>query len=184
MSYSFNSYNDKSTATLEHIKRDLSSLRTGRASTQLLDSVVVEAYGTKMKLIEVATVQAPDSTLLTVSPYDKSLLPNIERAISDSDLQLNAIVDGSIIRIPIAMLTEDKRKEMVKSLHKKIEQGKALVRVLRTQTKKEIEDQEGQDGVSEDDVRSDLEQLEEKVQNLLTTLDDLADKKEKELLTV
>lgn len=184
MSYSFNTFDDKAASTLEHIKRDLSSLRTGRASTQLLDPVTVEAYGTKMKLIEVATVQAPDPSLLTVSPYDKSLLSNIERAISDSDLQLNAIVDGEIIRIPIAMLTEEKRIEMVKSLHKKIEQGKALVRVLRTQTKKEIEDQEGAEGVSEDDVHANLEELEKKVQTLLTNLDELAERKEKELLTV
>lgn len=184
MSYSFSIFEEKSVATLDHIKRDLAQLRTGRASAQLLDPVFVEAYGTKMRLVELASVQAPDSNLITVNPYDKSLMAAIERAIAESELQVNPVVDGDKIRIVIAPLTEEKRKEMVKSLHKKIEQGKAMVRMLRTQVKKEIEDQKGAEGVSEDDIHADIADLEKKTQNLLNLVDEMATKKEKELLTI
>lgn len=184
MAFNFTQTNQKMDKAIEHVKRDIASLRTGKASAQLLDPVVVEAYGSKMKVAELATVQAPDASLIVVSPWDKSVLANIEKAIATAELNLNPVVDGDIIRIAIAPLTEEKRKEMVKVLHKKIESGKVMIRTLRTDTKKEIEGLEGTDGVSEDDIKADLEQLEEIVKEYIEKLDALAASKEKDLLTI
>ncbi len=164
--------------------RDIATLRTGRASTQMLDSVSVEAYGARMRLIEVASVQAPDPTLLVISPWDKSLLSAIEKGITSADLNLSPVVDGDIIRIAIQPLTEDKRKEMVKSLAKKIEAGKVMVRTVRTDAKKVIEDLEGTDDVSEDDIKSHLAELEEITKGFITKLETMEAQKEKELMTV
>lgn len=184
MAFTFNEAKNKLEKALEHVQRDVATLRTGKANAQLLDPVMVEAYGAKMKVVELATVQAPDASLIVVSPWDKSVLPNIEKAIATADLNLNPVVDGDIIRIAIAPLTEEKRREMVKVLHKKIESGKVMLRTIRTDTKKDIESQEGSDGVSEDDIKADLERLEEVIKEYMQQLEDLAVKKEKDLLTI
>lgn len=184
MPYSFTSVTQKLDKALEHVRRDIATLRTGRATTQMLDPVVVEAYGAKMKIHEVASVQAPDPSLLVVSPWDKSLLEAIEKAIASADLNLNPVVDGDVIRIAVAPLTEEKRKEMVKSLAKKIEAGRVMIRTLRTDAKKEIESQEGTDGVSEDDIAQDVDSLEELIKEYNAKLDDMYASKEKDLMTV
>ena len=170
--------------TLDHVKRDISSLRTGKATVQLLDPVVVEAYGSKMKIAELATVQAPDATMLVVSPWDKSVLPNIERAISMAELNINPVVDGDIIRIKIAPLTEEKRKEMVKILQKKIETGRVMLRNVRSDIKKDIDSQKGADGVSEDLIKSQLINLDDVLKEYMTKIDLISLAKEKDLLTI
>ncbi|MEX0895375.1 MAG: ribosome recycling factor [Patescibacteria group bacterium] len=184
MEYSFSTFRADSHKALEHVRREINTLRTGRASASLLDPVMVEAYGQQMRLVEVASISAPDPTLLRVSPWDKSLLESIERAISKSGLDLHPVVDGDGIRIAIPTLTEEKRKEMVKELHKKIEQGKVLLRTLRSDVKKDIESLEGDDGVSEDDIAASLEQLDTELKTLMEELDQMAETKEKELLTI
>ena len=120
MSFEFLNFRSKLEKAYEFVMNDVASLRTGRATVQILDPVVVEAYGTKMRIAELASVQAPDPSMLLITPWDKGLLSNIERAISTADLNLNPVVDGDVIRIKIAQLTEEKRKEMVKILYKKI----------------------------------------------------------------
>ncbi|MCA9369338.1 MAG: ribosome recycling factor [Pseudomonadales bacterium] len=184
MSNSFTQITEKLDKALEHVRRDIATLRTGRATTQILDPVMVDAYGAKMKIVEVASVQVPDPTLLVVSPWDKSLLVAVERAIATADLNLNPVVNGDIIRIAIAPLTEEKRKEMVKSLAKKIEAGRVMLRTIRTDAKKDIESQEGNDGISEDDIKRDVESLEEMIQEYNTKLDEIYASKEKDLMTV
>jgi len=184
MTYSFSNYDQKLEATLEHIRSDVRTLRTGRASADLMDPVLVEAYGQKMKLVELASINVPDATLLVISPWDKSLVENIEKAIAKAELNLNPIVDGDVIRVPVPTLTEEKRREMVKKLHQKIEAGKAMLRDVRTKAKQDIEAQKGNEGISEDDVVADLETLEEKHQAAVAKLDDLQDSKEKELLSI
>ncbi len=119
MSFDFTDYKQRAEKTLEFASAEFASLRTGRASVQALDPVTVEAYGTRMKLQEVANVTAPDPTLLVVKPWDKSLLSAVEKAISSAGLNLQPIVDSDLIRISVPPLTEDKRKEMVKLLHQK-----------------------------------------------------------------
>ena len=122
MSYNFSLFQQKAQKTLEHVKQDINTLRTGRATAQLLDPVMVEAYGTQMKLIEVASVQAQDASLLVVSPWDKSLLEPVAKAIASAGQNLNPVINSDIIRITIAPLTEEKRLEMVKLLQRKVEE--------------------------------------------------------------
>lgn len=184
MSYSFSNLTEKLTKAEEHIRQEVALLRTGRAAVQILDPVKVEAYGTMMAVNELANVSAPDPNMLVVSPWDKSLLENIAKGISISGLNLNPVVDGDIIRITIPPLTEERRREMVKLLHQKIEQGKVMIRTIRAEIKQEIEDQKGEGGVSEDDIKLDLEQLEKKIKEAIDALDVIAAEKEKELMTV
>lgn len=184
MPYSFSDFEDKVAKTIEHIRREVGMLRTGRASADILDSVTVEAYGQRMKLVEVASISVPDASMIRISPWDKGLVGAIEKAIAGADLNLNPVVDGDIVRIAIAPLTEEKRKEMVRELHKRVEQGKAMLRDVRTKVKQEIEDQKGQDGVSEDDIEADLSDLENRQKKAVEQLDVLSQSKEKELLTL
>lgn len=184
MSFDFTNIKIRLEKAIDHVSRDISSLRTGKATVQLLDPVVVEAYGTKMKIAELATVQAQDPTMLVVSPWDKSVLANIERGISSAELNLNPVVDGDVIRIKIAPLTEEKRKEMVKILHKKIENGRVMLRSLRTDAKKEVEAQKGTQDISEDDIKNDLLSLDEILKEYMNKLDVISQAKEKDLLTI
>jgi len=184
MTDAINHFQQKITKSYEHVLQDVRSLRTGRASVQLLDPVRVEAYGTQMSLVEVASVTAPDATLLVVSPWDKSLISFIEKAIASAGLNLNPVVDGQIIRIVVPALTQERRQEMVKLLHQKIESGRVTVRTIRTETKQEIEEQKGGAGVSEDDIELELDELDKEVKLALTKLDELQAQKEKELLHV
>ncbi len=184
MSYQFSQFTQRADKTLEFIRNDVAQLRTGRASAQMLDIVSVEAYGTRMKVNELANISVPDPGMLVVTPWDKSLLPTIEKAVASSGLNLHPVVDGTIIRIVVPPLTEERRKELVKLLHQKIEAGRVMMRSVRTDAKKEIEDQEGQAGVSEDMIKADLETLEKKVKEYMEKIDALSTDKEKELMTV
>lgn len=184
MAYQFAPYTDQLQKTLKHIQNDLQSLRTGKATPQLLDSVQVEAYGSRMKVNELANVTAPDPTLLVVSPWDKSVLGAIEKAIASAQLNLNPVVDGDIIRIVVPSLTEERRKEMVKILNQKAEEGKKNLRTVRQDTKKEVEDMKGTDGISEDDIAADLDQLEKLFKKTLDDLDVIVQKKAADLMAV
>lgn len=184
MSFNFSEFTQKSEKALEHFKHTLAGLRTGRASVDLLDSVVVEAYGSRMRLVEVASVSAPEPTMLMVSPWDKSLLKQVEEAIATSELNLNPVIDGQIIRIAIASLTKERREEMVKQLFRRAEEGKVMMRSVRTETKRDIEDQKGAEGVSEDAIEGDLLELEKKHKEFLEKIDQVVERKEKDLLTI
>lgn len=182
--YNFSELTQKFDKTIAHLQQELNTLRTGKASPSLLDPVMVDAYGTKMHVNELANVSAPDPNMLIVSPWDKSLLETLEKAIASASLNINPIVDGDMIRIVIPSLTEERRKEMVKILHQKIEGGKVMLRTIRTDAKKEIEDQDGSEGVSEDDIKSEVEELDKMVKDYINKLDELAKKKEADLMTV
>ncbi len=184
MAYSFSEFEQKTAKQLAFAKQQFAQLRTGKASVQLLDPVMVEAYGTHMRLQEVANVSVVDAQLLHVAPWDRSLLGAVEKGIASAGLNLNPVVDQDTIRVPVPALTEERRKEMVKSLHKEHEEVKAGLRVLRSEYKKEIEAQEGTDGISEDDIKADLEELENKVKTTLTELEAMVAAKEKELMTI
>lgn len=184
MTFNLSSFEEKLSKAYDFVVKDVASLRTGRAMVQILDPVVVEAYGARMKIAELGSVQAPDPSMLIVTPWDKSILPNIEKAIASADLNLNPVVDGDIIRIKIAPLTEEKRKEMVKVLYKKIENGRVMFRNLRSDTKRDIEKQKGSEGISEDDIKADIQELDKMLKENMEKLDDLLNNKEKELLTV
>ncbi len=184
MAYDFLQFQQKADKTLDHIRSDISMLRTGRASAQMLDIVNVEAYGSHMKINEVANISVPDPTLLVVSPWDKSLLGPIEKAIAISGLNLHPIVDKDFIRIPVPPLTEERRKEMVKLLHQKIENGRVMLRNVRGDVRKEIEKLKDTAGVSEDDIKADFMELDKKMKEYMDTIDLLAKDKEADLLTI
>lgn len=184
MSFSFTTFHSQADKALTHLQKDLSTLRTGRASVQMLDGVRVEAYGSMMQIHEVANVSAPDPTLLVVKPWDPSVLEAIEKAIAKAELNLNPVVDGDIIRIAVPPLTTERRQEMVKSLHQKVESGKVMLRSIRTEIKKEIEASEGEDNVSEDDIHADLKKLDELVEAKIKEIDRLAENKEAELMKI
>ncbi|MBU1033751.1 ribosome recycling factor [Patescibacteria group bacterium] len=178
------SYLEKFEKTLNHAQDGFATLRTGRASAQLLDSVFVEAYGSRMALHEVASISAPDTQLLVVKPWDKNLFPAIEKAIQQAQLNLNPIIDGDIIRIAVPSLTQERRQEMVKILSQKEEEAKVMLRSVRAEIRKDIEKQEGEAGVSEDDIKSEVIELDETVKEYITNLEEISKQKEKELLNI
>ncbi len=184
MSFDFSLITPKLVKALEHVRADMATLRTGKATPQLLDSVTVEAYGGFMKVQELAGVSAPDPTLLVVTPWDKSVLHAIEKAIASAGLNLNPVVNGDMIRIAVPSLTQERRLEMVKLLSQKLENGRVMIRTIRTDTKKLIEKQKGTEGVSEDDITTDLEKLETLTKTHLDQLEELGKKKEIDLMTV
>lgn len=184
MSYESNQFTQKLDKSLDHVKQDIASLRTGRASAQVLDPVKVDAYGTQMHIQEVANVAVPDPSLVVVTPWDKNLTGSIEKAIASAGLNLHPVVDGGLIRISIPPLTEERRKEMVKSLGQKIEQGKVMLRNLRADAKKDIENMEGLEGMGEDDVKNWVAEMEKIFQSKMEILEKIYSDKEKELLTV
>lgn len=169
---------------MAHVRQDIASLRTGRASASILDPVQVEVYGSQMHVNELANISVPDPQLVVISPWDKSIIGQIEKAIASAGLNLNPVVDGEIIRIAIAPLTQEKRQEYVKMLHQKIEAGRVMMRGIRTEAKREIEDQQGGAGISEDDIAHELKELDQTFQRQIDELEKLAEHKEKELLTI
>lgn len=178
------SYLEKFEKTLQHAEESFATLRTGRASAQLLDGVFVEAYGTRMAIHEVASVSAPDTQLLVVKPWDKSLLSELEKAIQLAQLNLNPIVDGEIIRIVVPALTQERRQEMVKTLHQKEEEVKVMLRNVRSDVRRDIDKQEGEAGVSEDDIKAETEELDNTVREYIAKLEEIVKKKEQELLNI
>lgn len=169
---------------MDQIDKEIGSLRTGGASPQLLDGVVVEAYGSQMKITELASITVSDPTLLVVSPWDTSVLGAIEKSIQVAELNLNPVVDGKIIRISVPPLTQESRQNLVKVLHQKIEAGKVAVRALRGDWRKEIEAQKGQPGISEDTIKVDLDNLEKEIKKLIEQAETWEKNKEAQLLKV
>lgn len=182
--YSFKKFEELAKKTLDYIEKELNSLRTGGASPQLLDSVKVEVYGSNMRITELAAINIPDPCSIIISPWDPSVLGPIEKAIQQAGINLNPVVDGKLIRINVSPLTEDARKNLVKTLHQKIEEGKVLIRNLRNEIKKSIEAQAGTPNVSEDNIKEDLEKLEIAVKKLIKQIEDTGKNKEEKLLKV
>ena len=182
MSISTSEYRQQFVEVIEFFREDTASLRTGTASQQMLDQIEVEAYGGRMKIREVASVSVPDPTLIVLSPWDKSLLKAIEKAIQGSNLNVNPVVDGEIVRIPVPPLTEERRKETVKLLHEKAESARVMARNVRTDVKKLIEAQEGEAGISEDDVARELKELDDVSKEFLSEIDSVTQLKETELM--
>ena len=171
-------------SVIDIVREDLGTVKTGRAKPDLISQVQVEVYNSRMPLFELAIISAPDPQLLVVRPWDETVIENVERAISKSELNLNPVVDGSLIRIAIPALTEERREEMVTLVHQKLESGRVLLRQVRQETKKEIEAKKGSPGVSEDDIHLWMEDLEDLVKEYLEKIKELGKTKEEELLTI
>ena len=169
---------------VEAFRKELTGQRTGRASVHMLDNIHVEAYGSQMPLAQVGNIGAPEPQLITITPWDGSLMAAIEKAIRSSDLGFNPQNDGKVIRIPVPALTEDRRKEMVKHLNKVLEEHRTAVRNIRRDIKEAVEKLEKEKKMSEDDKKRALDELEKVTHSETKKVDDLLATKEKELMSV
>lgn len=177
-------FKEKAEKVLEHLKDELRQVRTGRAQPSLVEgvSVVVEAYGgVRMKLMELASISAPDATLLTIQPFDQGTTRDIEKAFQVSDLGLNPVVDHGMLRISIPPLTQERRLQLIKVVTGKLEDARVALRALRGQIKKDIEDQKGDSGISEDDIERELEELQKAVDVVSKQIDQIGADKEQDL---
>ena len=168
----------------EYFKKDIGTLRTGRANPALLDGIVVEAYGAKNPLNTLANINVGDSTSVTVTPWDKSVIKDIEKAIVTADLGVGVVNEGDKIRISVPSLTEENRKELVKKLSTKMETGRIEIRKLRDDIKSAIERAFDDKEISEDDKFRYIKELDEIVTKRNEELKDLKDKKEKDIMTI
>lgn len=169
---------------IELVDDDLKGIKTGRAKPSLIEDIRVEAYKTRMSLKELASISAPDPRSLIISPWDKTILEAIEKAISSSGLNLHPIIDNDLVRIQIPALTEETRKDLVKLVKQKLESGRRLLRQLRNEVKKEIEDLKGKPDVSEDDIKRWLDDLQKLIDETTSRIEELGKAKEKELMTI
>jgi ribosome recycling factor len=169
-------------STIEHVRKELGGLRTGRASVSLLDPVQVEAYGTVMPLNQVASLSVPEPSLIVATPFDPSLLGAIDRAVQKSNLGLNPASDGKVLRIPIPALTEERRKELSRLVHKYAEEGRNGVRLVRRDANDRLKALLKDHKISEDDERRSLTDVQKITDQHVTLIDDLQKKKDQELL--
>jgi len=169
-------------AQLEHVRRELAGVRTGRASVNILDTVHVEAYGSSMPVNQVASLSVPEPTLILAQPFDPSLLGAIEKAIRAANLGLNPANDGKVVRIPLPALTEERRKEMSKLVHKYAEEGRNGVRTVRREANEKLKKLLKDHKISEDDERKGLDEVQKITDQHVALIDDLQKKKDTELL--
>jgi ribosome recycling factor len=167
---------------IEHVKRELGGVRTGRASVTILDSVHVEAYGSHMPLNQVASLSIPEPTLIVAQPFDPSLMATIEKAIRTANLGLNPTNDGKVVRIPIPALTEERRKEMSKLVHKYAEEGRNGIRQARREANDRLKKLLKDHKISEDDERRGLDEVQKITDQHIAMIDELQKKKDGELL--
>jgi ribosome recycling factor len=169
---------------VEDFRKDLATLRTGRANASLLDSIRVDYHGTPMPVNQLGTVTVPDATMIVVSPWDPSAVPLIDKAIRTSDLGLNPTNDGKVVRVPIPSLTEERRKDIVKQLHKVLENHRTAVRNIRRDLKEAIEKLEKDKKISEDEKKRALDELEKLSHAETKKIEDLSAAKEKEIMSI
>ena len=169
-------------AQLEHVRREFGGVRTGRASVTILDSVHVEAYGSHMPLNQVASLSIPEPTLIVAQPFDPTLMATIEKAIRSANLGLNPTNDGKVVRIPIPALTDERRKELSKLVHKYAEEGRNGVRQVRRDANDKLKKLMKDHKISEDDERRGLEDVQRITDQHIAIIDDLQKKKDSDLL--
>jgi ribosome recycling factor len=184
MSSSLNNARERMEKALETVRREFSGVRTGKASPALLETVRVEAYGSMLPVNQVGQVSAPEPRMLTVVPYDKSLIKAVERALRESDLGLNPSNDGAMIRIPLPPLTEERRREYVKLLHRYAEEGRVAVRQARQHANDDIKKRQKDGELTEDEMRRSQDQVQKLTDEYVHKVDDLLKKKEAEVLEV
>lgn len=170
--------------SLELLRKEYSTLRAGRANPSILDKIQVDYYGTPTPLNQMANISAPEPRLLTIQPWDKSIVPAIEKAILKSDLGLNPSSDGSVIRIVIPQLTQERRQELVKVVHKKAEETRVSIRNVRRDVNDKIKSLEKAKTVSEDEAKKGLDEIQKITDKYIKEVDQVMDAKEKEIMEV
>src|SRR5690242_16189981 len=169
-------------AAMDRVRREMANVRTGRASVGLLDAVHVEAYGSRVPINQVASLSIPEPSLIVAQPFDPSLMGAIEKAIRASDLGLNPANDGKVVRIPIPSLTDDRRKELSRHVHKQAEEGRNGVRQVRRDANDRLKKLLKEHKISEDDERKGLDQIQKLTDEHVRLIDELQKKKDAELL--
>ena len=177
-------YEEKMEKTIDVLKREFSGLRTGRASTSLLDPISVEAYGSKVPLNQVSNISVPESRLLIVQVWDDSLVNTVENSIRNSNLGLNPMIEGSLIRIPIPELSEERRIEIVKSASKYSEDSKVSIRNIRRDAMEKIKSLEKNKEISQDESFKFSDEVQNMTKILIEKIDTLFADKEKDILRV
>lgn len=170
--------------TIEALRRDLMTIRTGRAAPSLVERVPVEAYGTQVPLNQVAGINAPEARLLVIQPYDRSTLGAIEKALRKSELGFNPTNDGAVIRVAIPQLTEERRREMVKLVHKHVEEARISLRNIRRDAIKDIADLQHEKLISEDDGKRGQDRVQELTDRFTKQVEEIGKTKEHEVLAV
>lgn len=163
------------------LKTDLAGLRTGRASSSMMDPITVNAYGSEMPINQVATVSVPEPRMISVQVWDKSMVGAVERAIRESNLGLNPVVDGTTLRLPIPELNEERRKDLIKIAHKYAEQSKVAVRHVRRDGMDTLKKLEKDGAISEDDSRVHADKVQKMTDEMISEIDSMLAKKEQEI---
>ena len=174
---------DKMIKTVEHYNHEVAIIRTGRASADILDTVKVDYYGTLSPLKNIAHVSVPEPQSISIQPFDPSSLEAIEKAITSSDLGLSPNNDGNLIRLNIPALTEERRKDLVKVVHKTIEEGRIAIRNLRRDANEQFKNLEKSNDISEDNLKRCLDNVQELTDEFISKLNNIQDEKEKEILS-
>lgn len=175
---------EKMEKSFDAMCQDFATMRVGRANPAILDKVTVDYYGVETPLSQTATISAPEPRLLTVQPWDRSIIGAIEKAIQKADLGLNPANDGTIIRIPIPQLTEERRKELVKAAHKRAEEAKVAFRNIRRDDNDKIKAAEKKSELTEDECKNALDDMQKLTDKYVKKVDETLAKKEKEIMEV
>lgn len=168
---------------IEHTKGEIAGIRTGRAHSSMVEDIQLDYMGSRLRIKELATITTPEPRVIFIQPWDKQAIPNIEKGIKDSSLGLNPSSDSNGVRLNIPPLTEERRKEFIKLLHEKIEWGRIRARQIREDVIKKVQNEIRENKARDDDMFKTKEELQKIMDNLNKKFNDLADKKEKELLT-
>ena len=169
---------------VEALKQDVGSLRTGRANSALIERITVDYYGAPTPINQVATVSVPEARLLVIQPWDRKMLTDIEKAIQKSDLGINPNNDGQVIRLNIPPMNEERRRDLVKTLHKKLDEHKVAVRNIRRDVQDKLRDREKKKEVSEDELKRSVDRLQKLTDRFIDEMDKVGKKKEQEILEV
>jgi len=176
--------NNRMDTAVNHTQNELNKIRTGRANPEIFDSIVVDYYGTPTPLKQVSTVSVPEPKLITMQPYEKSLIPLIEKAIVDANLGFTPGNNGNAVLVPIPALSEERRKELIKFIHKIIEEGKIAVRNIRRDALRKIQDYGKEENESEDEIKGRETDLQTITDNHIKDLENHQENKERELMEV
>lgn len=175
---------EKFNKAIEYLKHDISGLRTGRATPALVEDILIEAYGVKQPLKAVASISVQDAKTLAISPWDRSIMQAVESGLRNSQLGINPVNDGKLIRLPLPELNQERRQELIKVLHQKLETARVAVRKIREEVKTEIEDMEKEKLISEDEKFKQLDELEKIVKDFNEKIKEVGEEKETEINTI
>lgn len=176
--------NERMNKAISVLRHEFAGIRTGRASATLLERVLVDCYGTKTPVNQVATINVPEPQLIVIQPWDRSIISQIEKAIQQSELGINPTSDGTVIRLPFPPLTEDRRKDIVKMIHKITEESRIAIRNIRRDLNEHLKAAEKKGEISENELERALEEIQKITDKFITEIDSVLAHKEKEVMEV